>query len=280
MFVSGAMEHFFEHAEAKLDAATLEELSQKYLAVVWKFARYEDESVFGSDWTKTPRVVPSVLGAADQTAINYMSRVDRMYVSKWVSGDPATSAQIEDFLRSQYLETGLGRGKSPKELAAFRSEFSDLVETVGEHRTRVIIDTGVSRCQNWGEILALSDMNITQFRIAGPWDRLTCKWCLAMQGKVFEVQTERTRIEEIIASGDEDISKFGKFITSRFAGQEGVKALADMPAADVQATGMVTAPIHPLCRHRVVAVVKLGTGNVWALPEREPISLVEWMQAA
>jgi hypothetical protein len=70
------------------------------------------------------------------------------------------------------------------------------------------------------------------------------------------VSKEITRIERIIESGNEDISKFDKFITSRFAGKDGLKSLEDMDAADVQATGMVTAPIHPLCRHRVVAVIK------------------------
>jgi hypothetical protein len=254
-FVAEALRLFLSGAEDRLDARTLERIGREHLDRIWTWARYEDDSVFGGEW-KRSAPGKAVTGTWDTTAIGYMSRVDRFYTSKYVSGDDRTNQQITDFLREQYLEKGLGRGKSPKELAAFREEFSELAEKIGEHRARVIIDTGVSRAQNWGQMLALHDEQITTFRIAGPWDRLTCDWCKAMRNKEFTVSKEITRIERIIESGNEDISKFDKFITSRFAGKDGLKSLEDMDAADVQATGMVTAPIHPLCRHRVVAVIK------------------------
>jgi hypothetical protein len=271
-FVAQALRLFLSGAEDTLDARTLERIGREHLDKIWTWARYEDDSVFGGEWQRSAPG-KAVTGTWDTTAIGYMSRVDRFYTSKYVSGDDRTNQQITDFLREQYLEKGLGRGKSPKELAAFREEFSELAEKIGEHRARVIIDTGVSRAQNWGQMLALHDEQITTFRIAGPWDRLTCDWCNAMRGKEFTVSKEITRIERVIESGDEDISKFDKFITSRFAGQEGLRILETMDAADVQATGMVTAPIHPLCRHRVVAVVKTASNRIY-LAFFEPPSLV------
>ncbi len=54
----------------------------------------------------------------DEQAIKYLSKVDRFYISKYVSGDEITSNQITNFLREQYIEKGLGRGK--ENLAAFR----------------------------------------------------------------------------------------------------------------------------------------------------------------
>ena len=125
----------------------------------------------------------------------------------------------------------------------------------------VIIDTGVSRAQNWANIMALHEAEITEFSIAGPRDGHTCQYCWAMLGRTFSVETEHTRIQEIIDSGDEDISKFHKFITSRFGTNAGLESLKSATDADVQASGMVTPPIHPLCRHRLVAVVKLASSN-------------------
>lgn len=255
-FVSRVLELFLKGAEGSLDSATLERIAREHLSSVWEWARYEDDSIFGPDWDRNPRGPGVTLGAWDETAINYMSRVDRFYVSKYVSGDERTSEQIRKFLREQYLERGLGRGKSPKELNRFRDEFGALVDRIGEHRSRVIIDTGVSRAQNWGEVIALDDEAIAKFRIAGPWDRLTCGWCYAMKGRVWIVKTEVKRIEKIIASGDEDIAQFDKFITSRFGGKSGLEYLRSLSDADVQATGMVTAPIHPQCRHRTLAVIE------------------------
>ncbi|MEW6351291.1 MAG: hypothetical protein AB1646_19730 [Thermodesulfobacteriota bacterium] len=258
VFVAEALRRFTEGAEGTLDAATLEGIAQKHVGKIWRWARYEDDTVFGPDWEKRPRGVGVVLGEQDHTAINYLSRVDRLCVSKYVSRDEQTRGQIQTFLQEQYLERGLGRGKSKKEMQAFKERFGELVDRIGEHRARVIIDTGVSRAQNWGQVLALHDEEITQFRIAGPWDRLTCDWCRGMQGRVFEVRREVVRIESIIASGEEDISKFDKFITSRFPGKQGLEVMKSMSDADVQSTGMVTAPIHPQCRHRVVALVRKG----------------------
>lgn len=258
-FVQEAMTRFLDGAEGSLDSAALERIAKEHLSTVWQWARYEDDSVFGMDWDRGSRGVGIGIGVDDTTAINYMSRVDRFYVSKYVSGDEITSRKIQSFMREQYIEKGLGTSK--KNLTAFRAELGDLAEQVTEHRARVIIDTGVSRCENWGELLALSDEGFTIFRIAGPWDGHTCEWCYAVRGKEFRVIREVTRINHIIESGDEDISRFSQFLTSRFSGKAGLEELGHMDAEAIQASGMVAAPIHPLCRHRTIAVVEAAIRN-------------------
>jgi hypothetical protein len=280
LFVKRALEIFLRDAEGSLDSPTLEKIAKEHLTSIWHWARYEDDSVFG-DVRERPTPTASIGFLKDDVATDYLARVDRMYVSKYVSGDERTSAQIQGFLKDQYLDKKLGIGKSEKDLKAFRDQFGELVDDIGLHRSRVILDTGVSRAENWGEMLALHDAEFTTFRIAGPWDSKTCAWCRAMQDKEFKVATEVDRIQQIIESGDEEIGKFGKFVTSRFAGKDGPASLQSMDAADVQSTGLVCAPIHPLCRHRVVCVVEQTAQNLYRIRFHfEPVSLTEYLRAA
>lgn len=271
IFVKEAMDRFLDGAEGSLDAATLETLAKRHLSTIWTWARREDDAVFGIDWDRGSRGTGIGFGLPDETAIDYLGRVDRFYVSKYVSGDEITSRKITDWMREQYLEKGLGRGK--ENLAAFREQFGEVAERISDHRARVIIDTGVSRAQNWGELYALDDEGFTTFTIAGPWDRLTCDWCKALQGKEFTVRTEVKRINKIIESGDEDISKFTDFVTSRFSGKAGLEELNSLDGPDIQKSGMVSAPVHPQCRHRTIAVVNASASSNRRV-RQEPWSLI------
>jgi len=276
-FVQEALRRFTEKAEGSLDAATLEQIAKKHNRTIFQWAKYEDDSLFGGGWE---RRAATIFDAADETATNYLSRVDRLYVSKYISNDELTSRRIQNFMREQYQEKNFGRGTTAKELAQFKDQFGDLSEQITDHRARVIIDTGVSRCQNWGEVLGLHDEAFKVFRIAGPWDSRTCDWCYAIQGKEFKVALEVDRINKIIESGDEDISKFTDFVTSRYGGSAGLERLQGSDAADIQASGMVSAPIHPQCRHRTIAVLEGASSN----SRRWETSLVvlagEWRMAA
>jgi hypothetical protein len=69
------------------------------------------------------------------------------------------------------------------------------------------------------------------------------------------VAKERERIENIVENGNEDISKFDPFITSRYGTKGGFESLKTSSDESVQKTGMVVPPLHPLCRHSIVAVV-------------------------
>ena len=269
VFVREALERFRTGAEGSLDAATLESIAKEHLSKIWKWARHEDASVFGREWDRQSRGAGVTFGMQDDTAINYLKRVDRFYASGFISNDEAVSRRVTDFLREQYMEKGLARDKS--QLPAFREQFGDFADQISDHRARVIIDTGVSRCQNWGEILALHDEAFKVFRIAGPWDSTTCEWCYALQGKEFKVAVEASRIENIISSGNEEIGKFDQFITSRFSGSAGLERLNSLDGDGVQATGMVSAPIHPLCRHRTIAVIEVSGSNIRVRYVRVPI---------
>lgn len=250
-FVAEALRIFYESAQGSIDEPRLVEIAKEHLGKVWMTAK-EDPDLWGP---YKPRYAGmwGEFDMPDRRALNYMTeKVEKMYVSKYVENSPVRSRQIQNWLRNQYIEKGLGIGKQPKQLEKFREEFGVVSEKLGDHAARVIIDTGVQRARNWSYISALSEEGFKRFRIAGPVDNLTCRYCAAMVGRTFDVSTEKSRIDHIISSGEEDISQFDPFLTSRYGTKAGLQALKDSTNEQIQEGGMVTPPFHPLCRHRMV----------------------------
>jgi hypothetical protein len=253
-FVAEALRLYQEAAEASIQEARLIEIAKAHISTIWTAAQ-ADPALWGPALPRDAGTI-KVFDLPDQRAINYMSeKVDKMYVSRYVSNSPARSKQIQNFLQNQYLKQGLGIGKNPKQLDKFRAEFGDISKNLTDHASRIIIDTGVQRARNWSSVYALGDQGFAEFKIAGPTDNIACKYCKAMVGRKFSVAKERERIERIIENGEEDISKFSPFITSRYGTTGGFESLRTSSDESVQKSGMVIPPLHPLCRHSIVAVV-------------------------
>jgi hypothetical protein len=249
-FVEEALALYIEATESAISATSIVSISKENLTTIWKSAK-SDSSVYRAGIKIEPK-----FDIPDSRAISYMSeKVDKMYISKFVSNSPQRSKKIQNWLQNQYIEQGLGVGRNPKQLKKFRDEFGDISDKNAAHAARIVIDTGVQRARNWGGIFGLSDEGFKEFRIAGPMDKITCKYCKSMVGRTFQVSTERTRIENIVDTGDEDISRFSPFITKRYGTAEGFEVLKSSSDEDIQAGGQVIPPFHPLCRHRIVAVV-------------------------
>jgi hypothetical protein len=282
-FTSEALDHYISGAEESIDSEALVALARNHLEKIWKFGR-TDPDLFGHDWDKGGKGVGVIFGKADEAALDYMTKkVDRFYVSKYVSNSPVRSRQITNFIADYYLKNGYSRGKDPKDLAPFREKFSDLADRIGNNASRIIVDTACSRSQNWSGMLSLYEYGITEFIIAGPSDRLTCKYCANMLGRVFKVETEYRRIQDITETGEEDIAKFSPFITSRYGTKEGYASLQAASDEEVQAGGQVTPPFHCLCRHRIVANVKTSVENIRQWNARRlfiPVINAGWLKAA
>ena len=250
-FVAEALRIFYTNAQGSIDETRLVEIAKEHLGTVWTAAK-ADPDLWGS---YSPRYagIWGEFDMPDRRALNYMTeKVEKMYISKYVENSPVRSRQIQSWLTNQYIEKGLGIGKQPKQLAKFKEEFGVVSEKLGDHAARIIIDTGVQRARNWSYISALSEEGFKRFRIAGPVDNIICRYCSAMVGRTFEVATEKQRIDQIISSGEEDISRFSPFLTSRYGTKAGLQALKDSSNEQIQEGGMVTPPFHPLCRHRMV----------------------------
>jgi hypothetical protein len=252
-FVAEALREFQIGAESAISETRLIEIARTHISAVVLAAK--NNPVLWGPASPRSAGIGVDFSMPDREAIKYMERVDKFYVSKYVSNSPQRSNQIANWLENQYLEKGLGIGKNKKQLQKFRDEFGAVSERLGDHAARVIIDTGVMRANNWSSILALSEEGFARFRIAGPVDNVCCRYCAAMVGRTFDVAIEKKRIEDVISSGDEDISKFDPFLTSRYGTKAGIAALKQSSNDRVQASGMVTPPFHPMCRHTIVAQI-------------------------
>lgn len=250
-FVSEAMRLYQDAAEAAISSAEVTRTADAHLSIIWKAGK-TDPAIFGP---ARRAGIGESFDLPDRRAIEYMTKVDQMYISKYVSDSPARSKQIQNWIRNQYLEQGLGIGRTPEQLDKFRSLFGDISDKLTDHAARIITDTATQRARNWGGIHGLSQEGFSEFRITGPLDKITCKYCKSMVGRTFQVSTERNRIENIIDMGVEDIAKFDPFIHRRYPGKDGLEELNGTADEDVQKGGMVTPPFHCLCRHRIIAVV-------------------------
>jgi hypothetical protein len=254
-FVEFALKRFLSGSEHKIDIPTLSKLSNEYITKVYSISKH-DPDLFGADW-KTGGGLGIHIGAHDQKAIDYMTNVDRFYVSKYVSNSPQREEEIRDFLREEYLEKGLGRGvASKREFARFQNKFGDLVDEIGTDAAGKIIDTSVSRAKNWSHILTLSQEKITKFKVISVHDSRTCSWCLFVDGKTFKVEKEKKRIERVIDSGSEDQSEMSPFLRNRYNGQSGYDRLVDSTIEQIEDGGGAAPPLHPRCRCTVVAQIE------------------------
>jgi hypothetical protein len=250
-FVEECFALYRDKVEAAISRATVTRIAKDHLEIIWKAGK-SDPTIYGP----SQRIgIGESFDLPDRRAIEYMSRVDRMYISRFVSDSPARSKQIQNWIQNQYLEQGLGIGRNQDQLDKFYNMFGSFSERLTNHTSRVIIDTATQRARNNGGIYGLSEEGFREFRITGPLDKITCKYCKSMIGRTFQVAIEKQRIENIIDTGDENISRFDPFIHKRYPGKDGLEELNKSTDEEVQKSGMVTPPFHCLCRHRLVAVV-------------------------
>jgi hypothetical protein len=279
LFADEALQQYIDAAEGSMDPAGIAAFSRDAIETIWAFGKIDPDL----GWARVATEVPSIaFGQHDRAAVSYLTeKVDKFYISKYVSNSPVRSRQITNFISDYYIKGGFGSGRGTDAYAAFRDKFGDLTQKLGDHATRIMVDTAVSRAQNWSNILTLSELDITEFKIAGPDDRLCCRYCRSMLGRVFKVETEMRRINNIIASGDEDIAKFSPFITSRYGTNEGYAALKASTDEQVQQSGMAAPPFHCLCRHRIVAEFKtVSNSRSNSRILRLPVISSEWRKAA
>ena len=246
------LETFIKYSEGNIDAEAAAKIAQQHYNSVFESAKREFST---SVLAESKAIVgTNPFGFWDTRAIEYLSqKVDRFYVSKYVSEAPARQDEIKNFMVKNFLKGGMAPS-DPESLGMFQREFGALTNKIGIQAARTIVDTGVSRARNWSHVLSLREYGITEYRVSGPVDSLTCRYCHAMVGRVFATQKDVQYIEQVIESGEEDIGQIKAHnIKNRFPGEDGIKGLEKATSERIQETGVAAPPYHPNCRHRIVA---------------------------
>jgi hypothetical protein len=244
------LETFIKYAEGSIDSEAAGKIAQQHYNSVFESAKREMAASLAIEGTNP-------FGFWDTRAIDYLSKtVDKFYVSKYVSESPARQDEIKNFMVKNFLKGGMAPN-DPESLGMFQRQFTELTDRIGMRAARTIVDTGVSRARNWSHVLSLKEYGITEYRVSGPVDGLTCSYCHAMVGRVFATQKDIRYIEQAIESGEEDIGQIKAHnIKNRFPGEDGIKGLQSATSEKIQETGIAAPPYHPNCRHRIVASQK------------------------
>lgn len=252
-YIQNALDTFVAAAEGSMKTAVIAGLATGAVTTFYEQGR-RGKGLFPA-YDKRTFGIDVVFDAEDRDAINYLSKVDTLFISKYLSHSKTRQKQITGYLRSAYLEGGQGIGDDPDGFSKFKAEFPELVEQIGEHASRVIVDANVQRSRNWGQVITLDKERITEYRFVAAADSRTCSHCHALNGRLFKVERDVQRIRQLIASGEEDISQAGKFMRNRYDGEAGLQRLKDSTAEEIQLTGIASPPVHPSCRCRIVAKI-------------------------
>lgn len=127
-------------------------------------------------------------GGPDLRSMNFLSNLDNFYVSKWIQNPDAVSA-VKTFLSERYLEGGAGLfgRQTPENIQAFRDLFGQKLADLEDWQVSRIIDTSVTRIQNWAAVEQYHSAGITEIEVYEPTQE--CEFCRDMNGRVISVET-------------------------------------------------------------------------------------------
>jgi len=126
------------------------------------------------------------MGGPDARAVDFLSQVDNFYVSKWIQ-NPDAIATVKTFLSERYLEHGAGLfgRETPENLQAFRDLFGQKLADLEDWQVGRIIDTSVTRMQNWAAVAQLHEAAVTELEVYEPTQE--CDFCAQMNGRIISV---------------------------------------------------------------------------------------------
>jgi len=177
----------------------------------------------------------------DERAINYALKLHDFYLGKFFQGDRQIRLRALNWMSRYYLEKGNPIGKGQKGIKEFLDEFGSYIKPQTEWKTRQIIDTSVNYLRNSARLRALEKARITYYRWDAVGDRLTCRVCRSLDGRVFKTAEAIRILDTIEASEDPTLIKELKpFLSKPWTG-----ATRNCP--------IKTPPCHPHCRCRIAA---------------------------
>ncbi len=144
------------------------------------------------------RTVPGIaaaFGGPDIRSIQFLSKLDHFYVSKFLTNSDA-QATVRSFLSQTYLEKGasLFKRSDPADLQAFRDLLGQKVTDLADWQVRRIVDTSVQRTRNWASVAQLHEAGVKEIEIYEP--TMDCAFCRGINGKVISVPVAYVKMTE------------------------------------------------------------------------------------
>jgi phage gp29-like protein len=186
-------------------------------------------------------------GGPDVRATNFLSKLDNFYVSKWIQNPDAVSA-VKEFLSERYLQDGAGLfgRQNPENIQAFRDLFEQKLADLEDWQVGRIIDTSVTRIQNWAAVDQYHEAGITEIEVYEPTQE--CEFCRDMNGRVISVETAYKTMQYQSGLTPEQYSAAMASIAPTMENADSLVAKGALP------------PYHPHCRGIVIKRVIGGAG--------------------
>jgi hypothetical protein len=184
-------------------------------------------------------------GGADVRAVDFLSRLDHFYVSKFIR-NPETIESLKSFIQTQYLESGsglFGRG-SAEDIQKFKVLLDQKVGDLSDYQIRRIVDTGVQRTRNWAHVSQMHDAGIAEIEIYEP--TMDCAFCKSMNGKIIKVDVASGKMTEQASMSSEEYE-------AEFKRDENKPTLDNIES--FVSRGLLP-PYHPHCHGRIIKRVK------------------------
>lgn len=178
-------------------------------------------------------------GGPDVRAINFLSGLDKFYLSKFID-NPDAQAGLTQFLKDRYLEGGsglFGRG-DPQTIADMKNLLSQKMTDLEGYQIRRIAETGTMRIKNWANLEQLHEGAVAEIEIVEPTQE--CAFCASMNGKVISVDTAHTRMSALSQMTPEDYERELRASQASLDNIEQFVEQGDLP------------PYHPHCRGRII----------------------------
>jgi hypothetical protein len=237
---------FTENIQTDIETYT-QKVYNKYRKDKSIFPKEEEAKTDNSKAIKASFVSPPevIIDALDTRLIQYLAELDSFYLGKFVlTGGSGTrfTQMILDFYVA--IDGEIGNSDTLDDFADLLNEEMNLER----YKIRRIIDTTMTNARNFANIKYINQAGIARFRRVEIGDRLTCAYCKAMDGDIYEIATEIRKAETFVSSNPDDIVDISPFATTF-----NLEKFIDMSAAERQAQGIGGQAAHPHCRGRIVA---------------------------
>jgi len=241
---------------AGLKKSAINKICATHVNDAWQTYRYEDTSYLQASARDFYQLQPQRvqfglnLKVVDANALRYLTAIDNTLfgAGEYLTRDTAAGGRFLNWLEQEYISKGLNI-KDASTWDEFNREFPALVMRTSQRKIVQLVSTTIARVQNMGQTLSLYESGFKRYRIVGPKTAPVCEFCLAMVGRVFDVEVAASRLATIVDKGFEDVEDLPPFLSSTLSLDE-VKEMSD---DELQAQGFESPPYHPECRHRKAA---------------------------
>ena len=183
--------------------------------------------------------VVTAFGGADARAVEFLSRLDNFYVSKFIT-NPEAQSVIMDFLEEHYHQGGanlFGR-TSATDIRAFRDLLAQKLADLEDWQIQRIVDSSVQRIRNWSHLEQMHQSRIRTLEIVEPTQE--CAFCAQMNGVTIPVPTAYQTMLNQRAMSPQDYDREMKRNTPVEENRDKIIAAGVLP------------PYHPHCHGKVV----------------------------